>query len=813
MAFLNATLLFGFLAAAIPIALHLLGRREPKRVVFPAVRFLTQRLETNRRRLQIRRWVLLAMRIGLLVMLAVALARPEVHRAAMGTWLGIGALAVAALVVLAIALWALATGQSASLRWALAGVGLVLLLAAGGWGAAAMAGGPRPVDNPAASAAVAILIDNGPTSAYEAPGGKQRIAAAREMATWLISRYPIDSRFAVLDRSARPAAFAMDAAAVQRRITQTAPLQTSRPLVERIEAAVRLLRTSELPRRALFILTDLTEGGWGTGDTAEASAMLAALIAEEPRVTVQVVDTGSAAYFNRSLGSVELADATPPRGVPTRLSVEVQQEQGEAAATPSDRQLTVQLRVFGDEAGLPIERDGQTVYPPLRAADRQTVRVADGQPTRVVLTFPPLEVGTHHAVIELVDADPLAIDNRRYATVRVAPPRRVLLIADDPEQREIMALILNPHGIEDPRREYDIELGSTASLRDRSLDEYAAVGLFDPTLPPVLVRREIENWVRHGGQLFVALGPAVDAEATSGEVDWPLVGDPRRVWRVPEPGTFLQIVRSGHPAVEAFSSFPGGAPWNAFRVHLYWQLRDREQWSGIMQYAGTEHPALAERSVGEGRVIALTTPLPARVPPARQWNDLLAASDAWPVFILVQQIFEDLSGGRMSEMNVTVGQPVALAIAPEEASPSSDTASRFQLFAPESPAVRIDAGEGVIVPGAPLVAGNYWLRGAGGQQYGYSANLHESATRVARIDADRLDAVLGAENYRLVRDRDDVQWAEGEASDSRPLYAGVMLVVAGLFLLEQILSNRFYQQGRQPGAAAAGGKRATVAAA
>lgn len=812
MAFLNATLLFGFLAAAIPIALHLLGRREPKRVVFPAVRFLTQRLETNRRRLQVRRWSLLAMRIGLLVMLAAALARPEVHRAAMGTWLGIGALAVAALVVFAVALWALASGQSASLRWALAAVGLVLLLAAGSWGAAAIAGGPRPVDNPAASAAVAILIDNGPTSAYEDPGGTQRIATAREMATWLISRYPIDSRFAVLDRSARPAAFAMDAAAVQRRIAQTAPLQTSRPLAERIEAAVRLLRTSKLPRRALFILTDLSESGWGSSDSAEASA-IAALIAEEPRVTVQVVDMGSAAYFNRSLGPVELADATPPRGVPTTLSVEVQQERGEAAAAPAGRQLTVQLRMFGDEAGLPIERDGRTVYPPLRTADRQTVRVADGQPTRVVLTLPPLEVGTHHAVIELVDADPLAIDNRRYATVRVAPPRPVLLIADDPEQREIMALILNPHGIEDPRREYDIELGSTASLRDRSLDGYAAVGLFDPTLPPALVRRQLENWVRNGGKLFVALGPAVDAEATSGQVDWPLVGDPQRIWRVPEPGTFLQIMRSGHPAVEAFSSFPGGAPWNAFRVHLYWQLRDRQQWSGIMHYAGTEHPALAERNLGDGRVIALTTPLPARVPPARQWNDLLAASDAWPVFILVQQIFEDLSGGRMSEMNVTVGQPVAVAVAPEAASPSADAASRFQLFAPESPAVRIDAGEGIIVPGAPLVAGNYWLRGAGGQQYGYSANLDESATRLARVDADRLDAVLGAENYRLVRDRDDVQWAEGEASDSRPLYAGVMLVVAGLFLLEQILSNRFYQQGRQPRVAAAGSKRATVAAA
>lgn len=806
MAFLNATLLFGFLAAAIPIALHLLGRREPKRIVFPAVRFLTQRLETNRRRMQVRRWVLLAMRVALLVMLAVALARPEVHRAATGTWLGIAALAVVALLLLGMALWALATGQSSSLRWALAATGIVLLLAAGGWGAAAIAGGPRPVDNPAASAAVAILIDNGPTSAYEIPAGDTRIAIARDMATWLISRYPQDSRFAVLDRSGRPAAFAMDATAVQRRISQTEPLQMTRPLIERIEAAVRLLRTSELPRRALFVVTDLTESGWGSSED-DSAATLAALIAEEPRVMVQVVDTGSASYFNRSLGRVELADPTPPRGVPATLSVEVHQERKGTVATGANRQLTVQLRVFGDETGLPVERDGEVVYPPLQTADRQTVRVTDGQPARVVLTLPPLEVGTHHAVVELVDPDPLAVDNRRYATVRVAEPRRVLLIADDPEQREIMALILNPHGVKDPRREYDIEMGSTASLRDRSLEPYAAVGLFDPTLPPVLVRRQMERWVREGGNLFVALGPSIDAEAVSGEVDWPLVGNPGRVWRVPDPGTFLQILRSGHAAVEAFSSFPGGAPWNAFRVHLYWQLRDSEQWSAVMQYAGTDHLALAERRFEEGRVAVLTTPLPARMPPSREWNELLAAGDAWPVFILVQQIFEDLSGGRMSEMNVAVGQPVALSISPE-------SASRYQLFAPESPAVPVDAGEGVIVPGIPLLAGNYWLRGSGGQRYGYSANLPPSATDLARVGEERLDAVLGVENYQLVRNRDDVQWAEGETSDSRPLYAGVMLVVAGLFLLEQILSNRFYQQGREPRSSAteAGGKPATVAA-
>ncbi len=770
---------------------------------------------------------MLAMRIALLAVLAVALARPEVHRAATGTWLGIGALAVLGLVVVALAVWALAAGKAAAVRWGLAASGLGLLLLAGGWGAVAIANGPKPINQSTASAAVAILIDNGPTSGYENPSGETRLDLAREMATWLISRYPSDSRFAALDRSARPAAFALDAAAVQRRITQTEPLQSTRPLAERIEAAVRLLRTSDLPRRALFIVTDLSEGNWGaeesggseSGGETEREAIdtaLDQLIAEEPQVKVQVVDIGSASYRNRVLGELELADATPPRGVATTLSVEVAQQRSasDAEVPPAaTRQLTLELRMFGDEAGLPIERDGETVYPPLRTVDRQSLQLGEGQPAQVTLTVPPLEIGTHHGLVALTEPDPLAIDSVRYLTVRVAPPRRVLLIADDPRQREILAAVLNPRGVEDPRREYDIDLGSSASLRDRSLEPYAAVGLFDPALPPTLVRQQLENWVHAGGSLFVALGPAVDAETGGGNISWPLVGSPQRIWRVRPPGTFLQIVQSGHPAVATFSSIPGGAPWNVHRVSLYWQLAEREAWSTVMKYAGTDHPALAERRWDAGRVVLLTTPLPALVPPADQWNDLLAAADAWPIFGLLHQIFEDLSGGRQSQMNVAVGQPVAVAL-PEQA------ASRFQWFAPDSPAVAIDAAEGVVVPGPPLVAGNYWLRGGGGERYGYSANLSAAATRLERVEPARLDALLGAENYRLVRNRDDVQWAEGEASDSRSLYAGVMLLVAALFLLEQLLSNRFYPSRRDSPlndtstrGAGADGKRTPVAAA
>ena len=90
MTFLNATLLFGLAAITVPVVLHLIARREPRKVVFPSIRFLTKRVESNRSRLRVRRWWLLALRILAVAMLAIALARPAIHQSLSITWLTIG---------------------------------------------------------------------------------------------------------------------------------------------------------------------------------------------------------------------------------------------------------------------------------------------------------------------------------------------------------------------------------------------------------------------------------------------------------------------------------------------------------------------------------------------------------------------------------------------------------------------------------------------------------------------------------------------------------------------------------------------------
>ena len=76
--FIHPYLLFGLALAGLPILIHLAMRQKPRRLSFPAFRFLKLRHNINRRRLRLQHLLLLLLRIGLIVALCLALARPQV---------------------------------------------------------------------------------------------------------------------------------------------------------------------------------------------------------------------------------------------------------------------------------------------------------------------------------------------------------------------------------------------------------------------------------------------------------------------------------------------------------------------------------------------------------------------------------------------------------------------------------------------------------------------------------------------------------------------------------------------------------------
>src|SRR5262249_6498801 len=81
MTFIHGYLLGGLLLASVPILLHLLLRQKPRRLLFPAFRFLKQRHRITQRKLRLQHLLLLALRVLVIAALCLALAGPRVFSA------------------------------------------------------------------------------------------------------------------------------------------------------------------------------------------------------------------------------------------------------------------------------------------------------------------------------------------------------------------------------------------------------------------------------------------------------------------------------------------------------------------------------------------------------------------------------------------------------------------------------------------------------------------------------------------------------------------------------------------------------------
>jgi hypothetical protein len=77
--FLNPLFLFGLLAAAIPVVIHLFTRRRPRERPFPSLEFLAEVNQSEIRRLRLKQWLLLLLRTLAVAAIALAMARPAVR--------------------------------------------------------------------------------------------------------------------------------------------------------------------------------------------------------------------------------------------------------------------------------------------------------------------------------------------------------------------------------------------------------------------------------------------------------------------------------------------------------------------------------------------------------------------------------------------------------------------------------------------------------------------------------------------------------------------------------------------------------------
>ena len=476
MQLINPAIIYGLGLAAVPVVLHMLLRARPKPHLFPALRLLQARRRHNRRRLRLRHIWLLLLRMALIALLVLAVARPKLPAANYWPqWPGEGLGLLAAFLLPLVIYW-LTTSRWRHRDWPShvfstrrtllrGGMGVVaaLLLAlwAGGWY------GPRvaaEVTNPSVGAArnapvAAVFVFDTSQSMEYRHQSRTRLEVAQQIARDHLDRLPSGSRVAVIDTSiestrgavrvgggdegrdppataGRFVIFQSSPVALRRRIEQLELHPVSRTLNGCIESSLSLLESDrerasrrtggEDPFvREIYVLTDLARGAWSRG-AADADRLSAAVEKCPWLGGVYVVDTGVDHPTNTGIASLDLSRQTIADGGAVTITAAV-----DGTGVEGDVARTVDLFVIS-AAGKRIPRGSAEVKLVGEAAATVSL-VADG------LTGPFVQ-----GELRLRSSDPLASDDVGYFTVAVASPPRVLVVAPTASEATYLVEALAP---------------------------------------------------------------------------------------------------------------------------------------------------------------------------------------------------------------------------------------------------------------------------------------------------------------------------------------------------------------------------------
>ena len=223
MQFLNPAILLGLVAAALPLAIHLLHRGRAQPHPFSDFVFLRQLQQNRMRRLQLRQWLVLLLRTLIIALIVAAFARPTYQRG-------------------------------------------------GGWG-----GGERP-------AAVHALLDLSYSTRYQQPAGSLFDQLQRQLGD-LLAVLPARDQVSVQPFGQRPRApIAGDRAYLAERMAELAPTQEATDLRAALHSAAQHLNQESALTRELFIFTDLAEYNWSQLDGSVPSFADVRIYIASPRI-------------------------------------------------------------------------------------------------------------------------------------------------------------------------------------------------------------------------------------------------------------------------------------------------------------------------------------------------------------------------------------------------------------------------------------------------------------------------------------------------------------------------------------------------
>jgi hypothetical protein len=297
-------------------------------------------------------------------------------------------------------------------------------------------------------------------------------------------------------------------------------------------------------------------------------------------------------------------------------------------------ELAASVRSFADEAAtrtVTLTQNGRTV-------GEQTVEVpAQG---RADVTFSALELasGSNRVEVALSPADDLASDDHRYLAIKRPEPRKVLVIAQDPEGvgplfvssafETLTTLALTPEV-------------RTTPLGDPPLLDYSFVVVTDIGLLDAAQAGAIQEYVENGGRALLAAGPRSAGLTTLPVTGQTMLTNPQMR---AQGSVSIGEVDTTHPALRGVDELRAANFTRSINV-------EPGEADRVLMRLADGTPLLLERVLGSGRVLLFTSSLD------REWNDLAVQ----PAFVpLMAGIANQLLGGAGFTSEADLGSTLAV---------------------------------------------------------------------------------------------------------------------------------------------------------
>ena len=790
----------GGLLLSVPVILHFMFQPKPVAVDFPALRFLQQSQQTTRSQMRLKHIALLLVRCLLIALLALALAGPSVASSVLGNWLTLGGVGVSGLIVALVAAMAFFRQHK---NWLLIGIlGAVLLghliFGAISLGRILNSEETNLIGDQQAPVATLIVIDTSPRMQLEFEN-ETRLQKAQAIGKWLVTQFPSDSQVCVAPTDGEGAFFSVDVGAADRRIDKLETNFSGVKIPSTIDDGLKLLETSSMERKEIYIVTDLTTESW----TGENTQQLLRKLNRFPEYSLFVIDVGVESPSDFSLAPLQLsASEISTKG---RLNIRSEvRRMGEAG------QRTVKMQIEKIDPSRPVVRDRKTLYPTETFTPQsKVIGVRENGTAPVQFSFSqPLATGTYHGSVEIEGQDGLLIDDKRYFSFRVSPPRSTLVVHPKNVDPQVMKSLLAPsRSVAAGTNRFQCEVVTQAEFRDlKKLSQYDAVFVLDPKPIADDQWKLLQTFVENGGGLGLFLGPNANSKgyidkAFTTELAQNVMGGLLEQQWFDETD---QLVLSppeetSHPIFRTIQGSETSILWNRFPITKFWGFQqdnsaDAPPTQTLMRYTNRE-PAVVERVIGKGRVLTMTTPVTeyGYNPDRKSWNALLGGTGLKPVplYLLLKGLVSHLVQSDSESLNVQVGQMSTLQ------NDLRQFPDSYQVFSPieDKPPTNLNSVDNQIRFRFNDSPGQYRFRGVFDDQVllrGFSSNLPLAATDLTRIGVEDLDEILGPGRYQLATDKSEITRQQGTTRRGQELYPFIVVMMLLILGLEYLMSNRFY---------------------